>query len=91
MNELLAIDLARAALTTAITLATPFLAVALVVGLTTSVLQAATSLQEQTLSFVPKLVALGATALLLLPWLIQTAVAFTTRVFVAAEALGMAK
>lgn len=91
MNELVAIDLARAALLTAITLATPFLAVALVVGLVTSVLQAATSLQEQSLSLVPKLVAMGATAAILLPWLIQTASSFTTRAIALAAGLALGR
>lgn len=91
MNELVAIDLARAALITAITLATPFLAVALVVGLVTSVLQAATSLQEQSLSLVPKLVAMGATAAILLPWLIQTASSFTTRAIALAAGLALGR
>ena len=66
----LVLDLARDALMMALMLASPLLAVALVVGLVVSVLQAVTSIQEQTLSFVPKLFAVGAVFLALLSWML---------------------
>ncbi len=53
------IDLWRAALMTAAVVAGPFLGVALAVGLATSLIQAATQMQENVLSFVPKLIAVG--------------------------------
>jgi len=61
----------------ALTLAAPMLVVALVVGLIISVIQAVTQIQEQTLAFVPKLIAVAAVALIGLPWMIQTAVKYT--------------
>ncbi len=64
-----AIDLSYDALLLALTLAGPVLAIGMVVGLAISVFQAVTQLQEQTLTFVPKIVAMGATAALLVPWL----------------------
>jgi flagellar biosynthetic protein FliQ len=62
-------------------LAGPLLVVAMGVGLAVSIVQAVTSIQEQTLSFVPKLFAVGATFLILLSWMIQTLVSFTIELF----------
>jgi flagellar biosynthetic protein FliQ len=77
----LVLDLARNALTVAIMLAGPLLGVAMLVGLLVSLLQAVTSIQEQTLSFVPKLFAVAVTFILLLSWMLQTMMRFTTEVF----------
>lgn len=77
MNDVLVVDLARHALLMALTLAAPMLMVALVVGLLISVIQAVTQIQEQTLAFVPKLIAVASVALIGLPWMIQTAVKYT--------------
>lgn len=77
----LVLDLARDALWTSLLLAGPLLAVALIVGLAISVLQAVTSIQEQTLSFVPKLFAIGAVFVLLLSWMLQTMMRYTTELF----------
>jgi flagellar biosynthetic protein FliQ len=81
MPHALVIDLARNAVMLALLLAGPFLAVALVVGLVVSVLQAVTQIQEQTLAFVPKLVGVSAVFLLALPWIIQLLVKYTTELF----------
>jgi len=72
------VDLARNALVFALLIGGPLLAVALVVGLMVSVLQAATQIQEQTLVVVAKFFAVGAVFLVMLPWILQTAVKFTT-------------
>jgi flagellar biosynthetic protein FliQ len=74
----LVLDLARDALMTSLLLAGPLLGVALVVGLLISVFQAVTSIQEQTLSFVPKLFAVGALFLILLSWMLQVMMQYTT-------------
>ena len=79
MPHALIVDLARNALLTALMLAGPLLLlVALGVGLLISIVQAVTSIQEQTLSFVPKLFAVGAAFLVGLPWMIQVLVKYTT-------------
>ena len=83
----LVLDLARDALSIALTLAGPLLGVALVVGLVVSVVQAVTSIQEQTLSFVPKLFAVGAVFLALLSWMLQTLMKYTTELFVSLPGL----
>ena len=77
----LVIDLATDALTLALTLSGPLLGVALAVGLAISVVQAVTSIQEQTRSFVPKLFAMGAVLLLTLSWMLQTMMKYTTELF----------
>jgi len=68
-------------LMTALLIAAPMLVVALAVGLVVSVIQAVTQVQEQTISFVPKLVAVGATFIIALPWIIQIMVKYTTELF----------
>ena len=81
MDEALATDLARETLLTAIKLVTPALVVGMVVGLIMSVFQTVTSIQEQTLSIVPKMLAIAGTLLLLLPWTLQILLDFTTQLF----------
>ena len=77
----LVVDLARDALVMALTLAGPLLGIALVVGLAVSLIQAVTSIQEQTLSFVPKLFAVGALFLMLLGWMLQNMTRYATELF----------
>jgi flagellar biosynthetic protein FliQ len=68
VDEQALVDLARSTLLTALLLVAPALLVGLLVGLVVSLFQTITSLQEQTLAIVPKLLAVGATLLVLLPW-----------------------
>ena len=76
-----AVTLAREAVLQLLMLAAPLLVASVVVGLAVAILQAATSIQEQTLSFVPKIFAVIGVALLLGPWLGASMVDFTTRLF----------
>jgi flagellar biosynthesis protein FliQ len=64
----------------AVALASPFLITAMTVGLGVSLFQAVTSIHEQTLTFVPKALAVIGVLLLLLPWMIQTMIEFTTNI-----------
>jgi flagellar biosynthetic protein FliQ len=81
VSHQLIVDLARNAIMLALMVAGPMLIVALGVGLIVSVIQAVTQIQEQTLSFVPKLVAVGATFLIALPWILQILIKYTTELF----------
>jgi flagellar biosynthetic protein FliQ len=81
VSHQLIVDLARNAVMLALLIAGPMLIVALGVGLIVSVIQAVTQIQEQTLSFVPKLVAVGATFLVALPWILQLLIKYTTELF----------
>lgn len=81
MSENLLIGVVKDSLFTALQVAGPFLIVSIVVGLIISILQATTQIQEQTLTFVPKLLAIAATGLLLGTWALHTLVGFTERIF----------
>ncbi len=59
----------------------PILGVGLIVGLVISIFQATTSIQEQTLTFVPKMAAIFLTIVFLGPWMLQTLVQYTVRLF----------
>ncbi len=68
-------------LETMLILAAPLLLVVLVVGFVISVLQAATQINEQTLSFVPKLIAVAVTVVLAGPWMIARMVSYMQQLF----------
>jgi flagellar biosynthetic protein FliQ len=75
------IDLARNAVLLSLMVGGPLLLVALVVGLAVSVFQAVTQIQEQTLSFVPKLIAVSVAFLVGLPWMLEMMIRYTTDLF----------
>lgn len=66
---------------TAIKVSAPILIVVLVLGLLISILQATTQIQEQTLTFVPKLLATAVIGILLGSWMLETVMSFTIRIF----------
>jgi flagellar biosynthetic protein FliQ len=74
------IDLSRDAILTALLVAAPLLLIALGVGLVISIIQSVTQIQEQTLSFVPKLVLVGGAFIVGMPWLLQILIKFTTQI-----------
>ncbi len=76
------LDIAREALLVALWLSTPILAAGLIVGLAVSIAQAVTQIQEQTLSFVPKIAAMILVAVALLGWIATQMIAFAERMFV---------
>jgi flagellar biosynthetic protein FliQ len=77
MNPDLAIDLFKSTVMFSLYVVAPFLGATLVVGLVASLIQSVTSMQEQTLTFVPKLLALAGLVLLLTPWLLRALSEFT--------------
>ncbi len=79
MNASDVMAIARDLLTTALLLSLPALAASLLVGLIVSVLQTITSIQEQTLSFAPRLIAVGTIVLVTLPWSLLIVQGFTLR------------
>lgn len=82
------IEIGRDLLYTALLLALPALAASLIVGLIISVLQTITSIQEQTLSFVPRLLAAGLILVVAMPWTMQVAIHFTMRMLARAAEVG---
>ena len=71
----------QSALMVALKVSAPLLGVALAVGLVISLFQAMTSIQEMTLSSIPKMLAVAAVVLLLAPWMLQMLTDFSTEVF----------
>lgn len=68
-------------LKTAILLAAPMLLAGLIVGLLVSMFQAATQINEMTLVFIPKMLAVGLALLIFFPWMLQLMIDFTQQVF----------
>ena len=76
MNPETAADLLKTLMETAVTIAAPILLTSMIVGLLISLFQSVTSIQEQTLTFVPKALAVIALIILLMPWILRTMVEF---------------
>lgn len=78
MNPEFAVEMVKAMIFQALTLAAPILVTALVIGLGVSLFQAVTSIHEQTLSFVPKVLGIVVILVITLPWMVRSALEFTT-------------
>jgi flagellar biosynthetic protein FliQ len=81
VNDLIIINMAREALKTALYVAGPALIVSMVVGLSVSIFQVVTSLQDQTVAFVPKVMAVMVVVVLSFPWMMRVMISFTSRMF----------
>ncbi len=80
MTPEFATELIKAMILQAAALAVPMLMTAMAIGLAVSLFQAVTSIQEQTLTFVPKMVGICVLTVILLPWMLRTTIEFTTSV-----------
>ncbi len=81
MSENMLMGIVKDAITTGLTVAAPILVVGLVIGLLISIFQATTQIQEQTLTFVPKLIAVALIGILTGSWMLHKLVDFTARIF----------
>lgn len=81
MSMAQSLDILREAFMAILTMAGPVLLIALVVGLVISIIQAATQVQEQTLSFVPKVLAVIGSLIIFGNFILNTAIAFTEKIF----------
>ncbi|MBS0205394.1 MAG: flagellar type III secretion system protein FliQ [Planctomycetes bacterium] len=88
MNELDAVSMGRDFFYHAVLLTLPALVVSLVVGLVVSIFQAVTNIQEQTLSFAPRILALAGLFVVTMPWLLQMSIYFTVQMFSRAAQIG---
>lgn len=79
MTDAGVLDLAQRALMVAVMVSAPVLGIGLVVGLIVSIFQAATQIQEMTLTFVPKILAIIAAVVIFGPWMLTSLVNFTTK------------
>ncbi len=73
---------------TTMIISAPLLGVGMLVGLVISIFQTTTSIQEQTLTFVPKIVAIFVTFILLAAWIIHTMVNYTKNIFLMISKIG---
>ncbi len=80
MTTEFAIELLKAMIYQALAISAPILLAAMVVGLAVSLFQAVTTISEQTLTFVPKALAVTGVLLLLLPWIMRSLIEFTIAV-----------
>ena len=76
-----ATDLVQHSLVLALIISAPMLLIGLVVGILVSLFQAVTQIQEQTLTFIPKITAMVAAAILLMPWIGQQLLEYTREMF----------
>lgn len=81
MPDALVTSLIQAALATLMWIVAPLLAVAVVVGIVVSLIQTLTSIQDQTFSFAPRVIAIFAVFLLVFPWILQILTTFTASIF----------
>jgi flagellar biosynthetic protein FliQ len=88
MTQQTAIELAIHAMTTGVIVAAPFLLAGLVVGVVVSIFQAITSIQEPTLSFVPKILAVGAVVAIAGPWMLSELVGYARDILLQIPAVG---
>jgi flagellar biosynthetic protein FliQ len=76
-----AIDLLRDAMLMTLIIIGPILAIGMIVGLVISLVQAVTQIQEQSLAFVPKIFAMGAAIVFVMPWMFQQLIEYTRHLF----------
>ncbi len=88
METQFVVDIARTSIYTVLMVSAPMLALALVIGLAISILQAITQIQEMTLTFIPKIVAVAVALVIFLPWMITTIVSFTSNLIQIIPTLG---
>ncbi len=88
MSAEMTLDIAREAILVLITIGAPVMLAALVVGLLVALLQALTQLQEMTLAFVPKILAIFLTLILFLPFMLGTLATFTESLYARIAGVG---
>ncbi len=81
MSQEMVVAIGREALTLTLMVSGPMLLFGLIIGVVISIFQAVTQINEMTLTFVPKIIAVATSLLLFLPWMINLIVDFTNRMF----------
>ena len=81
MNSQTVLSISQNAIETAVLVSAPLLLTALIIGLVVSILQAATQINEATLSFIPKLLGVFAAMIIAGPWMVQVLVDYMQRLF----------
>ena len=89
MTDVLIIKVLRESLMTVLIVSAPILGVGMIVGLIVSIFQTTTSIQEQTLTFVPKIIAIFAAIIITASWMIRYLVNYTNHIFSLIEKIGV--
>lgn len=76
------VDVAKRALEVTILVSAPMLGMGLVIGVAVSIFQAVTSIQEMTLSFIPKILGVMVAIVVFFPWMMQVLISFTAEIFI---------
>ena len=82
MDQAFIIDFAMDSITTTLLLSAPMLGFGLLTGLVVSIFQAVTSIQELTLTFIPKILAVFFSLIIFFPWLLQLMLSFTSKILI---------
>ncbi len=88
MTDVEVIKILREALMIIMLVSAPLLGIGMLVGLLISIFQTTTSIQEQTLTFVPKIIAIFLTFIVFASWILHTLVTYTKNVFMTIEKIG---
>lgn len=81
MSQELVLSLAKEAIVTMLVVSAPLLIAGMVVGVSISIFQTATSIQDQTLTFIPKIIVVMLALLVSLPWMMQVMAEYVTRLY----------
>ena len=87
MNQDMVVNLATQAMTLAFEVAGPILLVGLVIGLAVSLFQSVTQIQEQSLSFIPKIIGLAVVIVILGPWMMDKLINYVTNLYMSIPSL----
>ncbi len=88
MTDIEVIKILREALMVTVVVSAPVLGISMIVGLIISIFQTTTSIQEQTLTFVPKIIAIFITIVVFASWMIHSLVTYTKGVFMMVSKIG---
>ncbi|AKL95466.1 flagellar biosynthetic protein FliQ [Clostridium aceticum] len=81
MNEAMVIELGQQTMFTILLMSAPMLGIGLIIGLAVSIFQATTQIQEATLAFIPKIIAVLGSVVIFGPWLLSTIINFTVTLY----------
>jgi flagellar biosynthetic protein FliQ len=88
MTDVIVIQIMRESLMTILIVSAPMLGIGMIVGLIVSIFQTTTSIQEQTLTFIPKIVAIFMSIIIFGAWMIRSLVNYTNHIFSLIEKIG---
>ena len=88
MTQIYVLNLGREAILITLLVAAPMLGIGLLVGLSISIIQAVTQINEMTLTFIPKIIAVALSLMLFLPWIMRFLITFTRELYTSIQFMG---